>query len=249
MKFNQTALRVALTAAVGAVAMSAQTSAYALGNGDVFTITSGVQAVDSNGNPSDVTSGSFFGMDFNGNSNISGTEKTPVPTGPGFTLGQAGNTVPTAGTDYGTGSAGGTGPVDGTWAFNSNWGTDWFNGTGPSALSGNTLDFSGWTVAWNTLSNIPMTGGAFTVGNCGPLGCGAGATFADGVAFLTITGANYQIDYSATVPTGDPSGFGGTQYFLRLVGTCTAAGGGNCDNSFTPAVPVPAAVWLFGSGL
>ena len=64
MKFKQTALRVALTAAVGAVSMTAQMSAFALGDGDVFTVDSGVQAFDSNGNPTNVTSGSFFGMDF-----------------------------------------------------------------------------------------------------------------------------------------------------------------------------------------
>lgn len=46
----------------------------------------------------------------------------------------------------------------------------------------------------------------------------------------------YILNYGATVPPGDPSGTGGFRYFLHLEGT-------------VQAVPVPAAAWLFGSGL
>jgi len=51
-------------------------------------------------------------------------------------------------------------------------------------------------------------------------------------------GHAYSLNYAATVPSG---GFSGTKYYAHLVGTVTAA---------APApVPLPAAVWLLGSGL
>jgi len=88
-------------------------------------------------------------------------------------------------------------------------------------LSGNaTLDMSGWTVFWNG-GDIDMgTGMAATV-TCGNT-CEAGDSFT--------------LDYDAVVPSG---GFAGVAYALHLEGTIGAAS----------AVPVPAAVWLFGSGL
>jgi hypothetical protein len=58
----------------------------------------------------------------------------------------------------------------------------------------------------------------------------------DGVSDCSA-GDTYVLDYSARVPFDDPSNFGGVQYALHLEGTIGAA------------VPVPAAVWLFGSGL
>ncbi|MEW6330077.1 MAG: VPLPA-CTERM sorting domain-containing protein, partial [Pseudomonadota bacterium] len=51
-----------------------------------------------------------------------------------------------------------------------------------------------------------------------------------------VYGTGYTLDYTATVPLADPSNFGGVFYGLHLEGTVNA-------------VPVPAAVWLFGSGL
>lgn len=44
------------------------------------------------------------------------------------------------------------------------------------------------------------------------------------------------LNHFATVPIGDPSGTGGVSYALHLEGTISA-------------VPVPVAMWLFGSGL
>ena len=51
------------------------------------------------------------------------------------------------------------------------------------------------------------------------------------------SGSTFTLDYFAHVPVGDPSGHGGTGYNLHLEGVVTSA------------VPVPAAMWLFGSGL
>lgn len=76
------------------------------------------------------------------------------------------------------------------------------------------------------------------------LGSGAwlgGGAAADGVAQVICgidcgNGDIYTLTYSATVLEGSPSNFGGSQYLLSLTGTVSA-------------VPVPAAIWLFGSGL
>ena len=141
-------------------------------------------------------------------------------------------------TQLASGSHGG--PVDGTelpdidnpWGFFGNTGMHQTtsNTTVLSAAGNNaTVDFSGWNVTWNGIASIPM-------------GAGSWGTNANGVADVSCNGgdgncgvgSNYTLDYTATVPPGDPSGFGNVQYGLHLEGS---------------VVPVPAAVWLFGSGL
>ena len=116
------------------------------------------------------------------------------------------------------------GEIDATWSFYNASGNHITLGTGPSVAtddgSGNaTLDMSGWTVFWNG-GNINMGLGADAVVTCGNT-CESGDTFV--------------LDYAAQVPTG---GFSGVNYVLHMTGTIGAS-----------AVPVPAAVWLFGSGL
>ncbi len=83
-----------------------------------------------------------------------------------------------------------------------------------------------------------MGGGAWQPLNCSELGC-AGHTFTNGNAEFTWDGTlgdAYTLNYAATVPAGDPSGFGSVKYYLHLEGC-------------VKTVPLPAAVWLFGSGL
>ena len=123
------------------------------------------------------------------------------------------------------GSVQGAGDIDSPWSF--------FNATGnhtqAATLSvasddgaGNaTINMSGWNVFWNG-GNIDMGQGADAVVSCGAT-CEVGDT--------------YTLDYTAVVPSG---GFAGVNYQLHLQGTVGAA---------VSAVPVPAAVWLFGSGL
>jgi hypothetical protein len=94
-----------------------------------------------------------------------------------------------------------------------------------------TIDFSGWSVTWNGIADIPM-------------GAGAWGTNAEGVADVTCgvdcgDGDSYTLTYTGRVPAGDPSSFGNVAYRLNLTGTVSAPS----------AIPVPAAVWLFGSGL
>ncbi|MCK4951266.1 MAG: VPLPA-CTERM sorting domain-containing protein [Gammaproteobacteria bacterium] len=95
-----------------------------------------------------------------------------------------------------------------------------------------TLDFSGWSITWNGIPTIPLGSGSSAWGT----------GFGDGIAQITCSDAScslsstYTLDYYAKVPLNDPSGFGGVGYQVHLEGVVSA-------------VPVPAAVWLFGSGL
>jgi hypothetical protein len=92
------------------------------------------------------------------------------------------------------------------------------------------LDFSGWAFTWNGIPSIPVGGdpanfpsdtGTATI-TCSIASCSASSTFT--------------LDYQGHVPLGDPSNFGKVLYGLHLEGHVSA-------------VPVPAAAWLFGSGL
>ncbi|VAW61898.1 hypothetical protein MNBD_GAMMA11-765 [hydrothermal vent metagenome] len=119
--------------------------------------------------------------------------------------------------------------IDNPWGFSGNTGvhqstsnTNIISASGDTA----TIDFSGWGVSWNGIPNINL-----------------GAGDSNGIATITCdtgsgcgNGAGYVLDYFATVPTNSSSLKGGIKYRLHLEGTISA-------------VPVPAAVWLFGSGL
>ena len=130
--------------------------------------------------------------------------------------------------------------IDNPWVFFSNTGMhQTTSAANVLSVSGNTaiIDLSGWSVTWNGIADIPM-------------GSGAWGANAEGQAIVTCdatcaNGENYSLLYTATVPLGDPSSFGGVAYGLNLVGTIT----GGDITAGTTVVPVPAAVWLLGSGL
>lgn len=76
-----------------------------------------------------------------------------------------------------------------------------------------TIDMTNWKVDWNGVLDIPMGTGAWLAGTSngvGNLTCTAGSDCAVGSA--------YTLKYSATVPVGDASGFGGVKYYLELHG-------------------------------
>jgi hypothetical protein len=148
-----------------------------------------------------------------------------------------GSTQTAAGSHSGAPDGSESPDIDNPWLFFSN--TGMHQTTSPSNIlsddgAGNvTLDFSGWDVTWNGIASIPMGAGAWD-GN------------PDGVAIMTCgvdcgDGDTYSIAYSARVPAGDPSSFGNVAYRVTMSGTITAPPVGE--------IPVPAAVWLFGSGL
>lgn len=163
-------------------------------------------------------SGSYFGMDTNGNSKIAATEKISLKSGTeGIIVGVA--SAP--GASHGGGiTAGDTNEVTSPWEFFSNTGSDFFL-TPMTAISETKLDFSGWRVTWNGIPVINMGSGSWETCLAGNPCTSFTDSFEDGVANFTwdgVLGSTYTITYHATVPEGDPSGFGGVQYELFLTG-------------------------------
>jgi len=163
-----------------------------------------------------VKQGSYFGMDTNGSGSVTPNERTALVQGNapigGFKL----ETVQTASGSH-TGAPDGTEStgIDQPWGFFGNTGLH-FTTSKSTVLSDNgtgsaTIDMSGWRVTWNAIPAINMGSGTWE-GN------------SDGVGTLTCgndcsEGDTYILDYSATVPAGDPSGFGNVKYNLHFTGT------------------------------
>lgn len=180
-----------------------------------------------------VNTGSYFAMDTNADG-FTNNERVVINapgTDGGITLtgAQTGHGIdgPTEGSVDGDGNPIGTpltpGQIDGGWDFFGAHG--WHTTSAAPAIAsddgaGNvTLSMTGWTVHWNG-GNIDMGLGANAIMTCA-VDCSSGDT--------------YVLDYAATVPTGS---FANVNYQLHLEGTISTA-----------VIPVPAAVWLFGSGL
>ena len=175
--------------------------------------------------------GSFFTMDGDPGGAIDGNDAILLmldgtsqayngdPIGP--VLDPSGN--PTGLNPYGTAGLN-DGPIA-DWAFFGNTGTNTHSGLTVGANDAS-IDMTNWVVNWGEVASINMGTGADAV-----LACTGGVD-----ANACEAGESFTLDYSAIVPAGDPSGFGGVAYALHLQGTVNA-------------VPVPAAVWLFGSGL
>jgi len=160
------------------------------------------------------------------------TYGTNVPTGSYFGMDTSGNGAiengeknaisQTGGVNLGAAQA--AGAIDNTWSFGGNTGNHFTAGTlaivDDGAVDGiASLDGTNWRVEWN--------GGDINMGS------GGSGTMAVVCGNECAVGDTYVLDYSAVVPTG---GFKNFFYTLHLEGTVSA-------------VPVPAAVWLFGSGL
>jgi len=118
--------------------------------------------------------------------------------------------------------------------------------TGPvSVISPTELNFTGLDIIWDSILSAISVGGCQTgnpANNDGFSGCdpdqdGIDDTINTGIALITATDNTYILDYFANIPAGDPSNFGGGALTLHLEG------------KIIHAVPVPAAVWLFGSGI
>ena len=220
MNFNKTLFALA----IGSVGMMGAMSAHAVAvnTGDKLGITSGVTLYDSLGYQTNVSPGSWFAMDNDKNSKIAGTEKVALSEG---TTGLVIGTTTSPGASHiGAPTATDTNAIDDPWYFFGSTGSDYLT----VAVTGDTttgLNMSGWTVTWNGLSTIPMGSGAWTPLNTGVAGMAAGP-YTSGIGKFSwngVYGSTYTLDYTATVPVGDPSGFGGVQYALHLTGTVTAA--------------------------
>jgi Bacterial Ig domain len=193
--------------AIGSILMGTSSSSFAeLDNTTTLNVTSGFFTM---GGGTVVNAAGFDGQNLTGNQGvILGTIQTPSGShsgAPGTVAGE----MPT---------------VDAPWVFFGNTGMSGTEGTASNVLSASganaTVDFSGYVIAWNGLdaasakATIPMNARAWF------------GTTVDGVAQVTCDtscadGENYTLIYSATVPDGDPSNFGNTQYLLNLTGTIT----------------------------
>ncbi len=223
---NKTTLNITLAAVLGTAALGAQ--AATLQTGDFLSINAGVPVYDSNGYLMNVTSGSYFSFEYHGDSRLRNYQKTPMV--PAWDRGIViGVTQPPGAID--------TQPY---------WNTIAGHYTTSPVTGGTTsgLDFSGWNIDWWGLST-PLGSGSWVPINCASFGIPC-TGYSNGVARFDwngIYGNSYTLDYAATVPLEDPSYFGGVHYFIHLEGTVGPVGEGD------GFVPVPAAAWLFGSGL
>lgn len=174
-----------------------------------------------------VTSGSYFAMDTNDDGSFSDYERVGMRREVGVII----NATQPGYSSYLLDSTAGT--IDKPFSFLATYGVH--QTTSPvSILSDNgtglvTLDFSGWGVTWNGIPNIPL--GGDTADHPNEIGvanliCGTDCSLGD----------TFSLDYAVHVPLNDPSGFGGVYYGVHLEGVISA-------------VPIPAAAWLFGSGL
>jgi hypothetical protein len=223
---KKTVLSSAILVVLGVSGLAASVSAQAavVNTGDTLTINSGVPVYDTNGNQTNVTSGSWFGVDLSVDGRIVGVEKLVLAQGTtGLVIGVT--TSPGA-MHAGAPVAGDTNAITAPWQFFGNTGSDYVT----TAVTGSTttgLNLSGWTWTWNGIAAIPMGNGAWGTG------------YSNGIANFVwdgVYGHAYTLDYHATVPLGDPSNLGGLLYALHLEGVVNP-------------VPIPAAVWLLGSGL
>ena len=236
MNIKKTTLCSAMAVAMGSASMGAladlTTSAVLeFDDGVINCVYGGTPPSGCTAGITDVTTGSFFSMDANGSGSVETSEKVPITMKNGVHIG----TIQSAtGSHSGAPTGGEGGNIDNGWEFFTNTGLH--QTTSPITASGSgttmSLDFSGWNVTWNGIPSIPMGGDAANFSGdtgiativCSQASCSASSTFT--------------LDYNAHVPLGDASGFGGVPYALHMTG-----------HVGTSAIPVPAAVWLFGSGL
>lgn len=176
-------------------------------------------------------SGSYFAVDTDANNMFTAFESIEISPGSdgGLRIGQAQLADNShAGSPHGSETA----PLDSPWTFLGNTGmhqttspvniiTD--NGAGTVEL-----DFSGFGATWNGFS-INLGGDSINY------------ALETGVAILNCdidcsAGDRFTLDYATHVPMDDPNGLIGVYWSIHLEGTVAE-------------VPVPAALWLFGSGL
>jgi hypothetical protein len=169
--------------------------------------------------------GSYFRMDQGGDP---ADEKTALSMFAPIVLGQA---MTSSGQHTGAINGSESPAIDNPWGFFGNTGMHTLL-SGVSVIDSDvnndggftqTLDFSGWGVNW---------------GNYGPGGTDGGTIPMGGVATIVCdladcaSGSNYVLDMAVHVPAA----FTSVPYSLHLEGTVSQ-------------VPVPAAVWLLGSGI
>jgi hypothetical protein len=164
--------------------------------------------------------GSYFAVD-NGIGGITPNEKTAIGSYNGIVLGT---------TQLASGSH--TGSIDGSESPNIDAAFEFFaavgmhQSTSPITIAGGsgdgyTLDMSGWSWTWNGLTNVPLV----QIGNA-TVSCASGSSCSDTSSYTLDAAFHF-----------NGANFTSAPYILHLEGTVASA------------VPVPATLWLFGSGL
>ena len=211
--------------------VSALSSEAALSSSALLGFDSGVRVFDTFGNLIDIQ-GSYFSVDTDSDGVFTFFESITISPGSdsGLLIGQ----TQLAANSH-TGAPNGTeiAPFDSPWVFLGN--TGMHQSTSPvNIISDNgvgtvELDFSGWGATWNGIPNIALGGDS--------------ANYASETGIATLICATdcsrgdlFTLDYAAHVALDDPNGFGGIYWGIHLEGV-------------VETVPVPAAVWLFSTGL
>ena len=228
MNLEKTTLSTAIAIAMGMVSHTAHASLtssatldFTLGTAQVAACTYGTTppCAKSSYNITDIV-GSYFSMDILNPGVVDPAEKTPIGSFNGIHIG----TVQGASGSHSGNIIGSESPnIDNPWEFKGNVGMH--QTTSPITANGGsgdnlTLDMSGWNVTWNGTPSIPLVQqGAATIS------CTTGSSCSDN--------SNYTLDAAFHV---SGAGFTTVPYTLHLEGSISS-------------VPVPAAAWLFGSGL
>jgi len=237
MNLKKTTLCTAMGMAMGGVAMSAQATLTSSASLE-FTAGAPVATSCTNGNLTGGTctlsgvpytafeitdmGGSYFLMN-QGNGNA---DKTAISM---FAPLHIGGTQTSSGQHTGTVTGNESPSIDNAWNF--------FFNTGMHSLSSaisvisdggstKTLDFSGWGVNWGNFGPGGPAGGTIPMGGTATIVCSSSSC---------SDSSTYVLDMNVHVPVA----FASVPYSLHLEGHVNGG----------PVIPVPAAVWLFGSGL
>lgn len=224
MRYKQKTLCAMVIMACGGLSTQAQAT---LPSNAILSFDAGVVTSSSSGTTF-VKSGSYFGMDTNGDSLVRAAERTAISINNGLAIGTAQDA---SGTHSGAPDGSEVAGIDSAWSFFGNTGLHYTIANVTKLSDDNagivTLDFSGWGVAWNGIPRISMATSAWE-------------SNADGVANLVCAvdcaeGDTFTLNYSATVPAGDVSGFGNVKYNLEMVGTITVINAAPVSSDFTVA--------------
>jgi len=164
---------------------------------------------------------SYFAMDTNDNGDFSDETPTYISSHNGIHIG----TTQLAGGSHSGGPDGTESPnIDDPWAFFAN--TGMHQTTSPITVIGDygtykELDMSGWNVTWNGIPSIPMAQTSAALISCSTSSCSDSSTY--------TLDATFHVTEAGT-------GFTTVNYALHLEGHVSS-------------IPIPAAAWLFGSGL
>ena len=228
---RKTLLSAAVVAAMGGVSFSASaaltssaTLSFVLGTPATAACNYGTTPPCNNKayNVTDLV-GSYFSMDTSGDGIVQPGEKTPISSFNGLHIGTSQLAV-----NSHSGSINGTElpNIDNPWTFFG--GTGMHQTTNPTTVlsTGSTANGNmtavlnlGWSVNWNGITNIPMVPIADVTLVCDTTSCS--------------NSSNYTLDGTYHV---NGAGFTSVGYTVHMEGQVSN-------------IPVPAAAWLFGSGL